>query len=74
MSEAIPPPICVFCNAPWTDDMVKVFATAYEYHGYYDGDIWVNRVDTSIEITCSSCKRLVYKKELTEVPFDTEAG
>lgn len=70
-TENPPPPICVFCNAPWTGDMVKVFATAYEYHGYYEGEIWVERVDAVIDITCGSCKRLVYRKELREVPFET---
>ena len=68
----IPPPLCVFCSAPWTDDMVKVFATAHEYHGYYESEIWVSKVDATIEINCSTCKRLVYKKELRDVSFETE--
>lgn len=64
----IPPPLCVWCSAPWTDGMVKIFADAEMYHGYYEGDISVERITVDIEVTCSSCKRLVYKKELGEVP------
>lgn len=71
-ADAPPPPLCVFCSAPWTDEMLKVFAVATEYHGYYDGDIWVSRVDTTIDVTCGSCKRLVYRKELRDVPFECE--
>lgn len=67
-----PPPLCVFCNAPWTDDMVKVFATAHEYHGYYEGEVWVSGVDTVVDVTCAACNRLVYRKELRDVPFDTK--
>ncbi len=66
-----PPPLCVFCNAPWTDDMLKVFATANEYHGYYEGDIFVESVDAVIDVTCGSCKRLVYRKELRGVSHET---
>ncbi len=62
----IPPPLCVFCSAPWTDDMVKIFASADEYHGYYEGDIWVEAIEVSIDVTCSSCGRLVYKKEIRD--------
>lgn len=64
-----PPPLCVFCNAPWTDDMMKVFADAEMYHGYYDNDIRVESIAVTIDVTCSSCRRLVYRKELREVPF-----
>lgn len=63
-----PPPLCVWCSAPWTDGMVKVLADAEMYHGYYEGDISVERITASIEVICSSCNRLVYKKELGEVP------
>lgn len=68
-TENPPPPLCVFCNAPWTDDMLKVFAEADLYHGWYPGDISIERIDVKIDITCSSCGRLVYRKELSETPF-----
>jgi hypothetical protein len=64
-----PPPLCVFCNAPWTDDMVKIFAQASMYHGYYEGDIWVEGIAASLDVTCGSCGRLVYRKELSELPL-----
>ena len=58
-----PPPLCVWCSAPWTDDMVKVLAASEVQAGYYEGDI--DSVDTvvNIDVTCSSCNRLVYRKE-----------
>lgn len=60
--EPIPPPLCVFCNAPWTDDMVQVLAEAEIADGYY-GDYSIEHIDVTIDVTCSSCKRLVYRKE-----------
>ena len=59
----VKPPLCVFCNAPWTDDMVTVMAEAEMENGYY-GDSWVDHIDATVDITCSSCKRLVYRKEI----------
>lgn len=59
----VKPPLCVFCSAPWTDDMLKVSAEAALEYGYY-GDASVEHIDTTIDIVCSSCKRLVYRKEI----------
>lgn len=45
-------PICAFCNAQWTDDMVRVldfYAAALE------------NVAT-VDITCTSCQRRIYRK------------
>lgn len=56
-------PICVFCNAPWTDDMVKVYAKAELEYGYYPGDVTLDHVDTTVDVTCTSCQRLIYRKE-----------
>ncbi len=59
-----PPPLCVFCNAPWTDDMLKVFAEAEIEDGYYDS-YTLRDVDVSIDVKCSTCGRLVYQKHVT---------
>lgn len=64
---SIPPPLCVWCSAPWTDDMLKVSAEADIEWGYYPGDAYVDSVDVSIDVTCSSCKRLVYRKEIRKI-------
>lgn len=61
--DEIPPPLCVWCSAPWTDDMLKVSSQAEMETGYYD-DKWVESIDTTIDVTCSTCKRLVYRKEV----------
>jgi hypothetical protein len=61
-----PPPLCVWCSAPWDDDMVKVFASTKVEQGWYgelEGvDLYVN-----IDVTCSKCKRLVYRKEVSRL-------
>lgn len=69
-AEAPPPPLCVFCNAPWTDDMLQVFAEASLERGYYEGDVSVDTIDVTIDVTCSSCNRLVYRKEVTRYGND----
>lgn len=61
---AIPPPLCVFCNAPWTDDMLKVLADTEVEMGYYEGDWCISHCDVTIDVTCSTCNRLVYRKEI----------
>lgn len=57
------PPLCVFCSAPWTDDMINVSTEAEMETGYY-GDSYVSSIDAVIDIKCSSCQRLVYRKEI----------
>ena len=58
-----PPPLCVFCNAPWTDDMMKVYAKADMDWGYYPGEASLEGIVVNIDVTCSSCGRTVYRKE-----------
>ena len=57
-------PICGFCNTPWTDEMVGLFAEADECHGYYPGEHSIEGIDAVVDITCASCQRLIYRKEL----------
>lgn len=51
-------PVCGFCSAPWTEDMLSSF---YESSGGCDTCGFGS--SKSIEITCESCKRLIYKKD-----------
>ena len=56
----VKPPLCVFCNAPWTDDMIEVEASASA--GCETCGSGSEPYGT-ITINCSSCKRLVYRKD-----------
>lgn len=57
-------PLCVFCNAPWTADMIKVSAEVELENGYYGDSYLTGHGDAVVDITCSTCKRLVYRKEI----------
>ncbi len=50
-------PLCPFCSAPWTDNMIKIEA----YAGYCD----TCDIGTGAEVTivCESCNRLIYSKD-----------
>jgi hypothetical protein len=64
--ERPPPPLCVFCSAPWTDEMLKVYAKGDYDFGYYPGEFSVDGYDVTIDVTCSTCGRLVYRKEVRQ--------
>lgn len=48
--------LCPFCSAPWTDAMVKIW---HETSGC-PSDTY--EVDVYLDITCDTCKRLIYRK------------
>lgn len=55
-------PICVFCNAPWTDDMIRVFDIDAS-HGEGSCDFGAEDQRATVDITCTGCNRLIYRKE-----------
>lgn len=63
-ADSPPPPLCVWCGAPWTDDMLKAYAYADCSCGEYGS---IESVEITIDVTCSSCNRLVYRKEVKQV-------
>lgn len=60
-------PVCVFCNTPWTDDMIRTLTDATLEIGYY-GDPGALHLYETIDITCKNCKRLIYRKEIAHPP------
>ncbi len=63
-------PLCVFCSAPWTNDMIKIMASSEVAVGYYD-DIESVETHAIIDIECHNCKRLIYRKEVCGNTLDT---
>lgn len=61
-----PPPLCVWCSAPWTDDMMKVYADADISWGDYGG---LDGIEVTIDVTCSTCNRLVYQKHVADARY-----
>lgn len=55
-------PLCPFCSTPWTDDMVRVYDID-AYHGPDSYDFGPENQHATVDITCASCKRLIYRKE-----------
>jgi hypothetical protein len=57
-AEDIPaPPTCVFCNAPWTPEMIELV----ELSGYCET---CADAESVIDVFCTACCRLVYRKEV----------
>jgi len=44
--------------------MVQILADTELDYGYYEGDVSIDHCDVKIDVTCSTCKRLVYRKEV----------
>ena len=65
-----PRPICGFCNAPWTDDMIQVYDIDAS-HGEgscdsrYSGGPAIGPYNqrATVDIHCEKCERLIYRKE-----------
>jgi len=55
-------PLCGFCNTPWSDDMIRVFDVDAT-HGPDSYDMGPEDETATIDITCSTCDRLIYRKE-----------
>lgn len=58
-------PICVFCSAPWSDEMIKV-EDIDASHGHGSYDIGPENQRATVDITCDTCNKLIYRKEYTE--------
>lgn len=56
-------PLCPFCSAPWTDDMIKTLHATEVETGYY-GEPESVELHEKIDISCSSCERAIYRKEI----------
>lgn len=61
--DSPPPPLCVWCSAPWTDDMLDVYADADVSFGDYG---CIDGIEIVIDVTCSTCRRLVYRKHVQQ--------
>ena len=55
-------PICVFCSAPWSDEMIRVYEVDAQ-HGDGSYDFGANNCSATIDISCATCGRLIYRKE-----------
>lgn len=54
-------PVCGFCNAPWTEDMIRIFNISSS--GGCDTCGYGATKSASIDITCEKCERVIYQKE-----------
>lgn len=55
-------PLCVFCSEPWTDEMIRL-EDIDARHGEGSYDFGPEDQRATLDITCSSCNRLIYRKE-----------
>jgi hypothetical protein len=55
-------PLCVFCGAKWTNEMIDVYDIDAS-HGPGSYDFGPEDQHATLDITCGSCGRLIYRKE-----------
>lgn len=53
-------PLCPYCSEPWTDEMIRLEVDEY---GGLCPSCGPESPDIILEIICSKCKKLIYKKE-----------
>jgi hypothetical protein len=63
------PPLCVFCNAPWTADMVRVSAEVELENGYYGETYLSGQGFAVVDITC----KLIWSAPAHSPQFDKPA-
>ena len=54
--------LCPYCNAPYTAEMLETLDIC---EGSYTPDCVGSTIRGKIDIHCSKCKKLVYRKEIT---------
>lgn len=52
-------PICIWCNAPWSDENVEMEADVSDYGGMTGCSI----EGIKLQIKCHSCKNVIYEKD-----------
>jgi hypothetical protein len=55
--------LCVYCNKIWDAEMQETLAVA---EGSYTPDCVGSKIYGSVDIYCTNCKKLVYKKEISQ--------
>lgn len=53
---------CTYCDALWDAEMMEKLDLS---EGSYTPDCVCSRIHGQIDITCSNCKKLVYRKEVS---------
>ena len=53
--------LCPYCNAPYTAEMLETLDIC---EGSYTPDCVGSKIIGKIDINCSKCKKLVYRKEI----------
>lgn len=60
-------PLCPYCNAEWTDEMMKIEAEEGSSGCETCGP---GATEIVVDITCHKCGKLIYRKEGYSYDFD----